>query len=202
MTSSLICIPDCVSCKGAKTAKKSLCTLCAFARMLTFDCYCDRVPAAETQRHDSASRISSLQLIKNGRQQSRSRLPNRMAQRHRTTIHVNLFRIEPELACHSHCRHRKRFIQLHQINFTRGPSSLLEQLTHSLDRRHHHQARLNARSSLRNDPRHRLDAEFACATQRRHHQRRRSIVNTGRIARSDRSTFTLESRLELCEHFR
>src|SRR5690349_24767291 len=124
-----------------------------------------------------------------------------MAQRHRTAVHIHLLRIEPELARHRHRRNRERFVQLNQIDLTRRPPSLLEQLTHGFDRRHHHESWLNSSRRLRNDSRHRFDTELTRASQRSHYNRRRTIVNTGRVA-SSHCSLRLERGLQFREHFR
>ncbi len=87
--------------------------------------------------------VATLQLVQHRRQDSRTRLTNRMTQRDRATVNVDLVWIQTELTRDRHGLNRKGFIQFDQIDIVERPSRLLKKLLNGVNRRHHHQLRLD-----------------------------------------------------------
>jgi len=105
-----------------------------------------------------------------------------MAERDRAAVHVDSGRLDPQLAQHRDHLHRKRFVDLEEIHVLQVPAGFLRDLAHRFDRRHQHQLRRQAAGGLADDSCEGRQAERAGLLRRHHDQRRRAVVDPGRVA--------------------
>jgi len=90
---------------------------------------------------------------------------------------------------------RERFVQLEEIDSSERPAGLFRDAAHGLDGRHQDEFRRQAAGRLRHDARERRQAERLGAFGSHHDERRRAVVDAGRVAGGDRAVL-LERGLE------
>src|SRR5689334_19903565 len=165
----------------------------------TFDGEGYGVAAAEAEGGDAALEVAALQFVEQRHEDARAARADRMAERDRSAVHVDLFWVEFELACDGNRGDGKSFVQLDEIHILIAvPASFYEQLFDRVYRRHHHPFRLDAADGLGDDARDGLLAEARGVAFARNNQRSRAIVRAWRVARGYCAIF-LECGLQLRE---
>src|SRR5712691_6356296 len=76
----------------------------------------DSHPATDAERGDAISQLPRAQRVNQRRQHTGAACANRMAERDRATVDVDLRRGETELAAHGQRLRGKRFVELEQID--------------------------------------------------------------------------------------
>src|SRR5262245_31907649 len=76
----------------------------------------DAVAAAETERRDPALQMAVLQRVQQRRQHARSARSDRMAERDRAAVHVDLRGIDAELFQHGDGLDGERFVELEKVH--------------------------------------------------------------------------------------
>ena len=108
-----------------------------------------------------------------------------MAERDRAAVHVHLLVIEPELADDREALRRERLIQLDEIELRHVDPGARKQFAHGGNRADAHHTRIDACDCIADERAERLDAELARLLLRRDHERRRAVVDPGRVAGRD-----------------
>src|SRR6266704_351529 len=159
----------------------------------------DGVATAEAEGCDAALQVAALQFVEQGDEDARPTRADGMAEGDGAAVHVDLFRIEFELARDGNRGDGKGFIEFDEVDIhVAVPAGFCEELFDSVNGRHHHPLGLDAADGLRDNPRNRLFAEPRRIPLAGNNQCRRAVVRAGRVARSNCAVF-LEGRLELRE---
>src|SRR4029079_11496991 len=99
---------------------------------------------ADAHRRDAVATAAAAQLVEEGDDQPGAAHPQRMAERDRAAVDVDLFRVEPELTDHGEALRGERLVQLDEIEVVDGDAGPLEQLPHGRDRPDAHHPRIDA----------------------------------------------------------
>ena len=122
-----------------------------------------------------------------------------MTERDGAAIHVDLRRVEAELA---HDRERldgERLVQFKQIDVLGSEAGPIERLANGGDRAHSHDRRVDADDRVRHDARQRRSSHGARLRAGGHDQRSGAVIDPGRIAGRHTSLFPVECRLQFGE---
>ena len=92
------------------------------------------ISATQAECRDSLVYVAADHLVEQRHQNARAARADRMSQRHRSAIHVDLVEVEPELARDRDRRHRERLVDLVQIDVFVLPARLLPDLANRVDR--------------------------------------------------------------------
>ncbi len=161
----------------------------------------DGIPAAKAESSDAALQVAALQFVQQRDQNARAGSADGMPERNGASIHVNLFRIELQLARNRDGSDGKCLVQFIQIDVAIAiPPGFRQQLFDGFNRCHHHPFGLNAADGLRDDARHRLLAKPRGGAFAGDDQRRGAVIRAGGIAGGHRAVF-FECGLEARERF-
>src|SRR6185503_17080261 len=114
---------------------------------------------ADTHRHHSISPVAALQLAQDARSQLRARATERMAQRDRAAVDVDLIRIQSQRLDDSERLRGKRFVQLDHIDIVERQSREFQSLRNREHWSNAHLFRRAACSRVSNKARQRLRAQ-------------------------------------------
>src|SRR5262249_27173496 len=105
-----------------------------------FDRDGDAHSAANAEGGYPVAKATGLQGVQQRRENSCAARPNRMPERDRPTVHVDLRRVHAELSNHRQRLRRERFVELEQIDGRCLKPGAIEYLSHGGDRpdAHHH----------------------------------------------------------------
>ena len=124
-----------------------------------------------------------------------------MPERDGAAVHIDLRRIEPQLADDGNRLRGERLVQLEQIDVADLKAGAIEHLPHRRDRPDAHHLRIDAGRHVREDARERLLPQRVCFFRRRNDRGGGAVVDAGRIAGGHRAVL-LEGRLQRAELFR
>src|SRR5260221_591877 len=156
----------------------------------------DTLPAADAHGDQRVALLRALELVERLHRQDRAGGADRMAERDRAAVRVDLRRVEAEVLGHRHRLHGERLVRLDDVHVGRLEPGLFE---HPLHRRYGpqaHELRLKARVRIGDEPRQRLGAGVLRRLRLHQHDRRRGIIEARRVAGRDRAVL-LEHGLEL-----
>src|SRR2546425_10010664 len=94
----------------------------------SFNDHRDRVAATEAQGRESALRAAILHCVNEGRQHARAAAADRVAERHRTAVYVELLVRNPQLSHHREARRGVRLVVLEEVDVVDGQPRLLQEL--------------------------------------------------------------------------
>src|SRR6266704_2919601 len=117
----------------------------------SLDNHGDRIAAAETQSREASLRVAVLHRIQKSREHAGAAAADRMTERDRAAVHVELLVRDPELAHHHEARGRVRLVVLEQVDILDPEARLLQELPDAGDRRFHDRLRLHADGVVRDD---------------------------------------------------
>src|SRR5215213_5659417 len=138
--------------------------------------------APDTHRHHSISSIAALELAQDAGSQLRARATERMAQRDRAAIDVDLIRVQSQRLNHCDRLCRERFVQLDHINIGERQARELQNLRNRENWSNAHLLRRTAGSRVSNEARHRLRTQLTRARVRHYDRRSSTVRHLRRVA--------------------
>src|SRR5260370_28760667 len=129
----------------------------------------------------------SLECVEKRGRDPRARAANRVSERNRAAVDVELRAIEMQLAIACEHLRRERLIQFDQIDIRERNAGVAQESLRRRNRSDAHDFRVDAGLCVSDDARHRLQSMLRHRFLRRHQHRRRSVGHSGGIAGMYRS---------------
>src|SRR6266705_3596425 len=98
-----------------------------------FDNHRYRIAAAQAQSREATLRVAVFHRVHESREHARAAAADRMAERHRAAVDVELLARDPELAHHHEARGRVRLVVLEQVDVLDPEAGLLQELSDAGD---------------------------------------------------------------------
>ena len=159
----------------------------------------DALAAADAGGRQAALLAAAPQLEQQRQQQPRAAHAERMAERDRAAVDVDLVAIEPELLLDREILAGERLVDLDQIDVVERQAGARQRLARRRRRTHAHQRRLDADRGPVDETAERLQAVAIDRLARRQNQRRAAVDDAARVAGGHRAVL-LERRRQLREH--
>src|SRR3954469_10838009 len=145
------------------------------------------LPAADARRGEAALLAASAQFEHHREQQPRAARTERMAERDRAAVDVDLVAREAELFLDREILARERFVHFDEIDVVERQAGLRQRPARCRRRSHAHQRRIDAGRRPRDQPADRLQLMPVDRFARREDQRRAAVDDAAGIAGSDRA---------------
>src|SRR6185312_12963072 len=146
-----------------------------------------RFAAADAQRRDTFLAAARLERVNQGDDQTRAGRADRMAERARAAVDVELVVRHAEFAHRRHRHHRERFVDFEQVDVGNLPADLLQQLVDRGDRRSGEPLRLLRLRAMADNARERLETALVRFVLAHHHGCRGAVGDARRTRGSDRA---------------
>src|SRR5215467_8270393 len=117
------------------------------------------IATAHAERSHTACELALLECIEKRCQNPAATRPDRMAQGDGAAVDVHPARFDAEFLEHGDRLHRKRLVELPEVDVLKLPAGLRQQAPHGLDGRHEHEFGRNSARGLANDTGQRRNAE-------------------------------------------
>ncbi|CDN41361.1 hypothetical protein BN871_AF_00170 [Paenibacillus sp. P22] len=168
---------------------------------MDFEDACRSHAAADAHRHDAVAAASAAQLVDQRDADLGAGAAERMAQRDRAAVDIDLLLVDAELPDDMEALGGERFIDFIEIDLLLGNAGSLQRLWNRLDRAYAHDLRLDARKGERTECSQRLQAELVGFLAAHDDDRSRSVADLRGVARRHRAV-QLERRAQLAERIR
>src|SRR5438445_8157016 len=157
--------------------------------------------SADAHRLDADGLAQRLQIVDERRHDPCTGLTERVTERDRATVRVQLVRerVDADVVAHRKHLSGERFVQLDDVDVTDLHVRLRERLLDGLDRADAHDAWVESGYPGRDDAHERRDAERLGLVLAHHHDGSGSVVQRARVPGRYASTLRTEHRLELLE---
>jgi len=114
------------------------------------------IPAAQAERRNALMHVAPDHLVQQRGEDARSGGADRMSERNRAAVHIDLAEVESQLPGDGNGSNRERFIDLVQVDVVVLPTCFLPELANGFYRSHHHPGRIEPAGGLRYDSGHRF----------------------------------------------
>ncbi|KGC57475.1 acetyl-CoA acetyltransferase domain protein [Burkholderia mallei] len=145
------------------------------------DAHRGRFAAADAQARHAALGPARAQRADQRDEDAGARRADRMAERARAAVHVDLLVRQAVLLHRRHRDDRERFVDLVQVDLGRAPAVLLEQAPDRADRRRRELRRRLRERRMADDARERREPEPVRRRRAHHHERGRAVGDRRRI---------------------
>src|ERR1700761_1779687 len=171
-------------------------TAFAAVRLVACNAHSDAHAAADAQRGEALLRIALLHFVQQRHQYARTGGADRMADRDRAAIDVDLGRIPAEVLVDRAGLRREGFVGLDQVEIADAPAGFFQRGARGRDWPRTHDLRIDAGLAPRHDARQHGLAFLGRLLGGHQDDRSRAIIDAGGAARGDGAVL-LERRLEL-----
>src|SRR6476646_7254139 len=153
--------------------------------LLAFDAHCNTHAAADAERGEALLGIALLHLVEQRHQHASAGGADRMTDRDRAAVDVDLRRIPAEVLVDGASLRCERLVRFDQIEIADVPARLLERCTRSRDRPGPHDCGVDARMGPGHDPCERRLAALGRLARRHQHDGGSAIIDPGCVGRGD-----------------
>src|SRR6185436_18743479 len=147
----------------------------------------DRSAATEAQRREPVAAVASGQLVEQRRDDPGTRRPDRVAERDRAAVDIDLVPVEAERTAVGEGLRGERLVDLDQVERLDRQLDPVEQTAHAFDGRQEQPLRLDLGLRVADDPGERREPEPLDGPLAGHDRRGRSVGDPGRVAGGDRA---------------
>ena len=103
----------------------------------------DALADTDAERREAVAAVAPTQLVEQRDDEARAAHPERMPERDRAAVHVDLLLVEAELPHDREALRRERLVELDEVEIGYGDAAALEQLLHGRDRPDAHHPRID-----------------------------------------------------------
>src|SRR6476620_3717786 len=118
----------------------------------SFDAHCNPHATADAQARDALLRVALAHLVEQSHQDAATRRTDRVTDRDRTAVDVDLARVPAHLVVDGAGLRRERLVDLEQVEVLRLPAGALERLAGRRHRAHSHDRRVERDGRVARDP--------------------------------------------------